>query len=71
MNKCTTCMFYNIRSSHTSFVPMIISKMNLNFCVKHNTYTDIARSDKSKCGPSARHYTPFPSKNKAKFPFYI
>lgn len=77
MNKCTTCIFYNIQSSITSFslIPITLSsltkKVNLNFCVKHKTYTDISRSDKLKCGPSARHYTPFPSKTKNKVPFYI
>ena len=74
MNKCTTCMFYNIQSSITSFSVISTSlskKVNLNFCVKHKTYTDIARSDKLKCGPSARDYTPFPSKTKIKVPFYI
>ncbi len=50
MNKCTTCFFYRLKPSSINY--------NLSKCIKYNTFIDIASTDKTKCGPTAKDYIP-------------
>jgi hypothetical protein len=48
MNKCVKCVFYNLRPSSLQY--------NLSYCLKFNTFSEIARLDEKKCGPKYVHF---------------
>ena len=43
MNKCVKCVFYKLT-------------YNLSYCVKFNTFSEIARLDANKCGPELKYF---------------
>ena len=48
MNKCVKCVFYNLKQSQLTY--------NLSYCLKFNTFSEIARLDVTKCGPKYTHF---------------
>ena len=48
MLKCVKCVFYNLRPSSSNY--------NLSYCLKFNTFSEIARLDNKKCGPDFKHF---------------
>ena len=48
MNKCVTCIFYNLQANSLNY--------NLSKCIKYNTFVKIARLDETKCGKDAKDY---------------
>ena len=48
MNKCVSCVFYNLRANSLNY--------NMSLCLKHNVFSEVARLDESKCGIIAKDY---------------
>ena len=48
MNKCVSCIFYNLRPNSLNY--------NLSLCLKHNVFSEVARLDENKCGIIAKDY---------------
>ena len=48
MDKCIKCVFYRIKPSSL--------KYNLNECLKHNTFANVALSDEKKCGSLTKDF---------------
>ena len=48
MNNCVKCVFYKLKPSSLTY--------NLSYCLKFNTFSEIARLDENKCGPKFIHF---------------
>jgi len=48
MSKCAKCVFYNLKPSSLTY--------NLSYCLKFNTFSEIARLDEEKCGPTFKKF---------------
>ena len=46
MNKCVKCVFFQAKSL----------RYNLSYCLKFNIFSEMARLDKTKCGPKYTHF---------------
>ncbi len=57
--KCFKCIYYNLRISSSNYNP--------SYCLKFNTFSELARLDSKKCGKEFTHFkenTPKPAYTK-------